>query len=165
MLGHFLSLSALVLGTRAHHMSLLSALEAYHIALVVPLHRAHLVRPHEELALLLARLGAHVELSAGVRSGFCSGAQRTGLTAVAARCLLLRGVEEGCVGLRGVEEGWIWIGCGGTRNPLGEVAMVDGARTAVKTLAVVGTNLVDLSDDAGISVVAARGLLLRSEGL
>lgn len=161
MLGHFLSLSALVLGTRAHHMSLLSALEAHHIALVVPFCRSHLVRPHEELALLLARLGAHVELSARVRSGFCSGAQRTGLTAVAARGLLLRGVEGSCVGLRGVEERGVWVGCRGTRNPLGEVAVVDRARTTVKTLAVVGTDLVDLPDDAAVSVVAARGLLLR----
>ena len=161
MLGHFLSLSALVLGTRAHHMSLLSALEAHHIALVVPLRRSRLVRPHEELALLLARLGAHVELSARVRSWFCSGAQRTGLTAVAARGLLLRGVERSCVGLRGVEERGVWVGRDGTRNPLGEVAVVDGARTAVKTLAVVGTDLVDLPDDAAVSVVAARGLLLR----
>ena len=161
MLGHFLSLSALVLGTRAHHMSLLSALEAHHIALVVPLRRSHLVRPHEELALLLARLGANVELSARVRSGFCSGAQRTGLAAVAARGLLLRGVEGSCVGLRGVEERGVWVGCRGTRNPLGEVAVVDRARTTVKTLAVVGTDLVDLPDDAAVSVVAARGLLLR----
>ena len=161
MLGHFLSLSALVLGTRAHHMSLLSALEAHHIALVVPFCRSHLVRPHEELALLLARLGAHVELSARVRSGFCSGAQRTGLAAVAARGLLLRGVEGSCVGLRGVEERGVWVGCRGTRNPLGEVAVVDRARTTVKTLAVVGTDLVDLPDDAAVSVVAARGLLLR----
>ena len=160
MLGHFLSLSALVLGTRAHHMSLLSALEAHHIALVVPLRRSHLVRPHEELALLLARLGAHVELPARVRSWFCSGAQRTGLAAVAARGLLLRGVERSCVGLRGVEERGVWVGCRGTRNPLGEVAVVDRARTTVKTLAVVGTDLVDLPDDAAVSVVAARGLLL-----
>ena len=146
-------------------MSLLSALEAHHIALVVPLRRSHLVRPHEELALLLARLGAHEELSAGVRSRFCSGAQRTGLAAVAARGLLLRGVERSCVGLRGVEERGVWVGCRGTRNPLGEVAVVDRARTTVKTLAVVGTDLVDLPDDAAVSVVAARGLLLRGERL
>ena len=156
-------------------MSLLSALEAHHIALVVPFCRSHLVRPHEELALLLARLGAHVEVSARVRSGFCSGAQRTGLAAVAARGLLLRGVERSCVGLRGVEgscvglrgveERGVWVGCRGTRNPLGEVAVVDRARTTVKTLAVVGTDLVDLPDDAAVSVVAARGLLLRGERL
>ena len=161
MLGHFLSLSALVLGTRAHHMSLLSALEAHHIALVVQLRLSHLVRPHEELALLLARLGAHVELSARVRSGFCSGAQRTGLAAIAARGLLLWGGDGSCVGLRGVDERGVWFGCRGTRNPLGEVAVVDRARTTVKTLAVVGTDLVDLPDDAAVSVVAARGLLLR----
>ena len=72
-----------VLGTLRRHMSLIPALEAHHLAVAASPLRSHLIYPLEELALLLSRLRAHVELSPAVGTRLVGGAQRAGLAAVA----------------------------------------------------------------------------------
>ena len=72
-----------VLGTLRRHMSLIPALEAHHLAVAASPLRSHLIHPLEELALLLSRLRAYVELPPAVGPWLVGGAQRTGLAAVA----------------------------------------------------------------------------------
>ena len=64
-------------------MSLIPALEAHHLAVAASPLRSHLIHPLEELALLLSRLRAYVELPPAVGPWLVGGAQRTELAAVA----------------------------------------------------------------------------------
>lgn len=72
-----------VMGTLRRHMSLIPALEAHHLAVAASPFRSHLIHPLEELALLLSRLRAYVELPPAVGPWLVGGAQRAGLAAVA----------------------------------------------------------------------------------